>query len=79
MSFLARAALAGVDVVSYTDASAEALMNVRPVRTTRIVLRPPIVLAPGRDAAAVPAHRRLGLDDGLGARLGARPLFPAMG
>ncbi|PZS32371.1 MAG: osmotically inducible protein OsmC [Pseudonocardiales bacterium] len=50
LSFLALAALAGVDVVAYED-DAEAVMpeDQTPVRITRIVLRPQIVVAAGVD------------------------------
>ena len=46
LSFLAFAARAGIDVVSYTD-EAEAVMpeDDKPVRITRVLLRPRIVIA----------------------------------
>jgi organic hydroperoxide reductase OsmC/OhrA len=52
LSFLAMAARSRIDVVSYDD-DAEAVMpeDVRPVRITRITLRPRIVLADGADLA----------------------------
>ena len=48
LSFLALVAREGIDVVSYED-SAEALMpdDDKPVRITRITLRPRVVVAPG--------------------------------
>src|ERR671923_145441 len=48
LSFLAIAARSGIDVLSYSD-EAEAVMpeDDRPVRITRIVLRPRIVVAEG--------------------------------
>jgi organic hydroperoxide reductase OsmC/OhrA len=50
LSFLAVAALAGVDVLAYDDdAEAEMPTHDRPVRITRIVLRPRVVLAAGTD------------------------------
>ena len=54
LSFLAVAARARVDVLSYTD-QAEALMpeDDLPVRITRITLRPHIVVADGTDIAKV--------------------------
>ena len=54
LSFLAVAARARVDVLSYTD-QAEALMpeDDLPVRVTRITLRPHIVVAEGTDIAKV--------------------------
>ena len=54
LSFLAEAALAGVDVLSYDD-SAEAVMEKAggPMRITKIVLRPIIRVAEGTDVAAV--------------------------
>lgn len=54
LSFLAVAARARVDVLSYSD-QAEALMpeDDRPVRITRITLRPQIVVAEGTDIAKV--------------------------
>ncbi len=50
LSFLAMAARARIDVVSYDD-EAHAVMpeEVRPVRITRITLRPRIVVAAGAD------------------------------
>ena len=50
LSFLAMAARSRIDVVSYDD-DAEAVMpeDVRPVRITRITLRPRIVMAAGAD------------------------------
>jgi organic hydroperoxide reductase OsmC/OhrA len=54
LSFLAVAARARVDVLSYSD-QAEALMpeDDLPVRITRITLRPQIVVAKGTDIAKV--------------------------
>jgi organic hydroperoxide reductase OsmC/OhrA len=54
LSFLAVAARARVDVLSYSD-QAEALMpeDDLPVRITRITLRPQIVVAEGTDIAKV--------------------------
>jgi organic hydroperoxide reductase OsmC/OhrA len=54
LSFLAVAAQAGVDVVSYDD-DAEAIMptDVEPVRITRVTLRPRIVVAVGTDLDVV--------------------------
>lgn len=58
LSFLAVAARARVDVVAYEDA-AEATMpeDNRPVRITRITLRPVITVGPG--GAATPTDERL--------------------
>ena len=54
LSFLAVAAVAGVEVLDYTD-DALAVMPKRdlPVRLTRITLRPRITVAPGPDLAEV--------------------------
>ena len=52
LSFLAMAARSRIDVLSYAD-DADAVMpeDVRPVRITRITLRPRIVVAAGADLA----------------------------
>ena len=52
LSFLAMAARSRIDVLSYDD-DADAVMpeDVRPVRITRITLRPRIVVAAGADLA----------------------------
>jgi organic hydroperoxide reductase OsmC/OhrA len=52
LSFLAMAARSRIDVLSYDD-EADAVMpeDVRPVRITRITLRPHIVVAAGADLA----------------------------
>lgn len=54
LSFLAIAARSGIDVLSYQD-EAEATMpeDDRPVRITRITLRPRIVVAAGNDVERV--------------------------
>ncbi|SDI86719.1 Organic hydroperoxide reductase OsmC/OhrA [Frankineae bacterium MT45] len=56
LAFLAVAARAGVDVLSYTD-TAEALMPVTrgPMRITTITLHPQIVVAAGSDLERIPA------------------------
>ena len=59
LSFLAMAARSRIDVLSYDD-EADAVMpeDVRPVRITRITLRPRIVVADGADLAK--AHKLVG-------------------
>lgn len=54
LSFLHVAATAGLDVLDYTD-DAEGLMpgRERPMRITRITLRPHVVVAPGSDVSRV--------------------------
>jgi organic hydroperoxide reductase OsmC/OhrA len=54
LSFLAIAARSGVDVVSYSD-EAEAMMpeDDKPVRITRITLRPRMVVAAGNNVERV--------------------------
>ena len=59
LSYLAMAARSRIDVLSYDD-EADAVMpeDVRPVRITRITLRPRIVVAAGADLAK--AHKLVG-------------------
>ena len=54
LSFLAVAARAGVDVVGYEDdAEGEMPHDAKPLRITRIVLRPRVTVAAGTDATVV--------------------------
>jgi organic hydroperoxide reductase OsmC/OhrA len=59
LSFLALAARSRIDVVAYEDAAtAEMPEDVTPMRITRIVLRPQVVVAAGSEVDRV--HRLLG-------------------
>ena len=81
LSFLAVAARARVDVLSYSD-QAEALMpeDDLPVRITRITLRPHIVVAEGTDIAKVTrlvdlAHRECYIANTVGSEMLLEPVI----
>jgi organic hydroperoxide reductase OsmC/OhrA len=81
LSFLAVAARARVDVRGYTD-SAEAVMpeDERPIRITRIVLRPRITVAPGPTEArlrhlVVVAHRECFIANSLSSEIVVEPVL----
>jgi organic hydroperoxide reductase OsmC/OhrA len=81
LSFLAVAARARVDVLSYSD-QAEALMpeDDLPVRITRITLRPHIVVAQGTDIAKVTrlvdlAHRECYIANTVGSEMLLEPVI----
>jgi organic hydroperoxide reductase OsmC/OhrA len=81
LSFLAVAARARVDVRSYTD-SAEAVMpeDERPIRITRIVLRPRITVAPGPTEARLRhlvemAHRECFIANSLSSEIVVEPVL----
>jgi organic hydroperoxide reductase OsmC/OhrA len=82
LSFLAVAARARIDVVAYED-DAEALMppEPRPLRITRITLRPRITLrgdAPGEDRLrrlADLAHRECFIANSLTTEIAVEPTF----
>ena len=64
LSFLALAARKGVSVTAYEDgASGHMPMDARPVRITRIVLRPRVTVAPGTDHALVERLLHQGHDE----------------
>ncbi|MBM9467571.1 OsmC family protein [Nakamurella leprariae] len=64
LSFLALAAVAGVDVLSYSDeAEAEMPVTREAMRITRIVLRPHIEVAEGTDTERVVAMVHQGHDE----------------
>ena len=78
LSFLALVAREGIDVVSYED-SAEAVMpdDDKPVRITRITLRPRVVVAPGAGervrALMVRAHHECFIANSVNADIVVEP------
>lgn len=79
LSFLAVAAIAGVDVVAYAD-DAEAVMpaDAQPARITRIVLRPRVTVTAGTDAGRVRelldrAHEQCFIANTLNAEVALEP------
>ncbi|MEP6696532.1 MAG: OsmC family protein [Pseudonocardiales bacterium] len=83
LSFLAGAARAGIDVLAYDD-EAEAVMpeDEAPVRITRIVLRPQIVVAAGTDIDRVrslvaEAHESCYVANTLNAEMVLEPVIEA--
>ena len=80
LSFLAIAARSRIDVRSYSDdAEAEMPSDARPMRITRVVLRPRIVVAAGTDVDRVRrlvdrAHEHCFIANSLSARMDVEPV-----